>query len=183
MSDKLLVLEAQSGVGLAFGELVQRQQQGLVRFLLKFTRDLEFTEDIVQDTFVKAYVKLNTFKGESSFKTWLYRIGENTAKNKLKNQRFSQVHFNIESFNFFQDLDLDNLIYYSNIKRRIKKNIELLPKKQKEAVHLRVFEDLSFKEIARLMKTPYDTAKANYRHGLIKLRSQVLQDEIYEDWR
>ena len=181
MDDKTLVSEAQAGADLAFSELVRRQQKGLTRFILKMTRDLSFTEDVVQDTLIKAFTKIKSFRGQSSFKSWLYKIGLNTAKNKLRSQKSGQL--NIDNIHLSQNSDIENNIYLTSLKTLIQQAIERLPQKQKEAIYLRIFEDLSFKEIAELMESPYDTAKANYRHGLMKLKNGVLNNDIYREWK
>ncbi|MCB0415746.1 MAG: sigma-70 family RNA polymerase sigma factor [Bdellovibrionales bacterium] len=141
---------------------------------------MEFTEDVVQDTFIKAYTKLETFRGQSSFKSWLFKIGLNTAKNKLRSQRVGQL--NLEKVHLSHGSKVENRIYHSNVKSQILQAIERLPQKQKEAIYLRIFEDLSFKEIADLMESPYDTAKANYRHGLMKLKNSLSRNDVLEDW-
>ena len=68
------------------------------------------------------------------------------------------------------------------VQKRLTEEIEQLPSKQKTAVLLRVYEDLSFKEIAQIMDCPYDTAKANYRHGLMKLKASMGGDELLSNW-
>src|ERR1700735_1358620 len=79
-----LVREIKGGDRSAFSELVRRHQKAIYRLALRFTRDHGTAEDIVQDTFVKAYQKLDSFEERSSFKSWLFRIAINTAKNRLR---------------------------------------------------------------------------------------------------
>src|SRR5579862_2370400 len=81
-----LVREIKAGNRAAFSELVTRHQKAIYRLALRFTRDHGTAEDIVQDTFVKAYQKLESFEERSSFKSWLFRIAINTSKNKLRGQ-------------------------------------------------------------------------------------------------
>ena len=70
----------------------------------------------------------------------------------------------------------------ADLKKRIRLEVEKLPEKQRIALTLRVFEDLSFKEIAAIMECPYDTAKANYRHALLKLRERLEQEDTLQAW-
>ncbi len=152
----------------AFSELVERHQKPLLRLILRMVRDLEFAEDIVQEAFIKSYKKLATFEGRSSFKSWLFQIGINTMRNKLRSKhRFS---VNIEHVHMSTEAMGDKNIALDDLKRLIKAEVDHLPVKQKTALMLRVFEDMSFKEVAEVMDCPYDTAKANYRHALMKLR-------------
>src|SRR5687768_4108998 len=83
-SDNELVEEVKSGRIAAFAELVERHQRALLRLCLRLLKDIERSEDVVQDAFVKAYQKIHLFEGRSSFKNWLYQIALNTAKNKIR---------------------------------------------------------------------------------------------------
>src|SRR5450759_3646071 len=81
--DRQLVERAQAGDKRAFGLLVSKYQRKLARLLSRFVRDPAEVEDVAQEAFVKAYRALPSFRGDSAFYTWLYRIGINTAKNHL----------------------------------------------------------------------------------------------------
>ena len=81
--DQKLVEKAQKGDKKAFGMLVEKYQRRLNRLLSRMVRDQSEIEDIVQDSFIKAYRAIHNFRGDSAFYTWLYRIGINTAKNHL----------------------------------------------------------------------------------------------------
>ena len=81
--DQQLVEQAQRGDKHAFELLVSKYQRKLVRLLSRFIRDSTEVEDVAQETFIKAYRALPSFRGDSAFYTWLYRIGINTAKNYL----------------------------------------------------------------------------------------------------
>src|SRR5689334_6166119 len=90
-ADLDLVKDVKSGNRTAYADLVRRHQKAIYRLALRFTRDHGSAEDIVQDTFVKAYQKLDSFEERSSFKSWLFRIAINTCKNKLRGQVNSDV--------------------------------------------------------------------------------------------
>src|SRR5210317_633641 len=81
--DQKLVEKAQKGDKQAFGILVEKYQLKLYRLISRMVRDQSEIEDIVQDSFIKAYRAIGNFRGDSAFYTWLYRIGINTAKNHL----------------------------------------------------------------------------------------------------
>ena len=81
--DQELVERAQAGDKQAFERLVEKYQRKLGRLLSRFIRDHAEVEDVAQEAFIKAYRALPSFRGESAFYTWLYRIGINTAKNYL----------------------------------------------------------------------------------------------------
>ena len=169
-TDVELVAEVKLGSRGAFTELVRRHQRGLLRIVLRMTRELPLAEDIVQETFIKAYEKMDMFEGRSSFKSWLYQVGLNTAKNRFRSR--PPEEFTTDILQGGVAASSENDLVKSDVARSLRAQIDLLPERQRVAITLRVFEDLSVKEIAEIMKCPYDTAKANYRHALLKLRDQ-----------
>lgn len=178
-SDLELVEEVRAGNRVAFSELVRRHQRGLLRLVVRFTKDLDSAEDVVQDSFVKAYQKLSMFEGRSSFKSWLYRIAINTAKNKLRQDGGEDL--NIDDVRIAVRPDAESDLTQGSIKETLYEEVQKLPEKQRTALVLRVYEDLSFKEISQIMECPYDTAKANYRHALIKLREMIAKKHDLKD--
>ncbi len=152
----------------AFAELVRRHQRGLLRLVMRLTRELPLAEDIVQESFIKAYEKIELFEGRASFKSWLFQIGLNTAKNRFRAR--SPEEFTTDLQVGGVDPGAERELVKGDISRRLRAEVDRLPERQRIAISLRVFEDLSFKEIAQIMNCPYDTAKANYRHALLKLR-------------
>ncbi len=171
-TDQQLVEEVRSGQRASFSELVKRHQRGMLRLSMRFMKDLDVAQDVVQDAFIKSYEKLNMFEGRASFKSWLYQITVNTARNKLRENRYD--------FSDIDDVQLsvapvaERKMIHAAVTDLIQLEVDRLPFKQKTALVLRVYEDLSFAEIAEIMQCPYDTAKANYRHALLKLK------EIFE---
>ncbi len=170
-TDHELVEETKAGIKRSYSELVKRHQKGLLRLSMRFVKRLDIAEDVVQDAFIKAYEKLHTFEGRASFKSWLYQIAVNTARNKLRENReggidIEKVHVAVGP------VAETNLVQYS-VAEYLQDEINQLPFRQRTALVLRVYEDLSFKEIAEIMECPYDTAKANYRHALLKLRETL----------
>ena len=169
-TDLVLVEEIKRGNIEAFSELVLRHQKMLLRMAMRMTRDLEMAEDIVQESFIKAYKNIEKFEGRSSFKSWLYQIALNTAKNKMRSFKYGEV--NLEHFQLASPEQMVNQLLQEDLQQALQEEIAKLPSKQRMALNLRIFEDLSFKEIAEIMDCPYDTAKANYRHALLKLRER-----------
>lgn len=169
-TDGVLVESAKSGDSKAFSSLVLKHQQSLLRLCMRFTSSQDLAEDIVQDTFVKAYRKLSTFEGRSSFKSWLFQIAINTAKNKLRATRDTVNIDNVQiSIGGLTTEGLER----EGLRTMIREFVDELPEKQKMALTLRIYDDLSFKEIAEIMECPYDTAKANYRHGLMSIKKNL----------
>ncbi|MCB9026225.1 MAG: sigma-70 family RNA polymerase sigma factor [Bdellovibrionaceae bacterium] len=173
--DLTLIEEVKEGNIEAFSELVLRHQRVLLRMAMRVTRDLELAEDIVQESFMKAYKNLNRFEGRASFKSWIYQIALNTAKNKLRSNKYN--HINVEKINLATHSQTEGELFKEDIKKILNEEIDKLPDKQRLALTLRIYEDLSFKEISEIMDCPYDTAKANYRHALMKLRHRFEDSE------
>lgn len=167
-ADLELVEEVKNGNVSAFSELVKRHQKGLFRLCLRFLKAAEVADDVLQETFIKAYQKIHTFEGRSSFKSWIYQIGVNTAKNKLREYKYNTD--DIENVNLGVGATSDQGLNQMALSQILDMGIDSLPPKQKTALMLRIYDDMSFKEIAEIMECPYDTAKANYRHALIKLK-------------
>lgn len=159
----------------AFAWLVSKYRIHLFRLGVKMTRNFPLVEDAVQDTFIKAYQKLSGFEGRSSFKSWLYTIFLNTLRNHLRGKE----HDTLESHHLSQgDSGGEQVFYRKQIAEKIELTIAQLPERQKLAVTLRIYEELPFEEIAQIMQCPYDTAKANFRHGILKVKQALLDLQI-----
>ncbi len=176
VTDVHLIERVRAGDRQAFSELVKKYQRQVLRLALRLVGELETAEDVVQESFLKAYQKLNLFEGRSAFKSWLFQIAVNTAKNKLRSRRHDFVH--IDKVNIavapLAETKLESLALSDVIKAAIAE----LPERQRMALVLRIFEDLSFKEVAEVMECPYDTAKANYRHALLKLKAKISDQDL-----
>ena len=170
--DLALVKQVTQGNKTAFNMLVRNHQRGVYAIVFGMIKDHDTTDDIVQDTFIKAYKNIQTFEGKSSFKSWLYSIAINTAKNTLKASSLRDM------------VDYENVILHvtpragesieeQELQSLLSAEIEKLPTKQKMALTLRIFDELPFKEIAEIMECPYDTAKANFRHAINSLRKHA----------
>ena len=168
--DQKLVEKAQKGDKKAFGMLVEKYQRRLNRLLSRMVRDQSEIEDIVQDSFIKAYRAIHNFRGDSAFYTWLYRIGINTAKNhlvKLGKRPKAMNDVEIEDIENFEDAqELRNLetpessMMSAEIVASVNQTIETLPDELKEAISLREMDGLSYEEIADLMNCPIGTVRS-----------------------
>lgn len=179
-TDLQLVEEVRQGKRSSFSELVKRHQRGLLRLSMRFMKDADIAQDVVQEAFIKSFEKLNLFEGRASFKSWLYQITVNTARNKLRENRYD--FSNIDDVNLSVSANAESVLVHAAVSEIIQTEVDRLPFKQKTALVLRVYEDLSFSEIAEIMECPYDTAKANYRHALMKLKETFEAQSELQRW-
>ncbi len=168
--DQLLVERAQQGDKRAFGLLVEKYHRKLGRLLSRMIRDQAEVEDVVQESFIKAYRALHSFRGDSAFYTWLYRIGINTAKNYLvsmgrKPQVLQDVEIeDVENFDEGDDMRTldtpETALMTKEIAQTVNDAIAALPDELRTAITLRELEGLSYEDIATVMQCPIGTVRS-----------------------
>ena len=168
--DQQLVERAQRGDKQAFGLLVAKYQRKLSRLLSRFIRDPAEVEDVAQESFIKAYRALPSFRGDSAFYTWLYRIGINTAKNYLVamgRRAPTTTEFDSEEAESFEDGDQlrdintpESMLMSKQIATTVNETMADLPEELRTAITLREIEGLSYEEIAGIMNCPIGTVRS-----------------------
>ena len=168
--DQILVQRAQAGDQSAFDQLVSKYQRKLGRLLSRFIRDSAEVEDVTQEAFIKAYRALPSFRGDSAFYTWLYRIGINTAKNYLVAQGRrapTSTQFDSEEAETFESADQlrdintpESLLMSKQIGETVNAAIDALPEELRRAIVLREIDGLSYEEIAEMMDCPIGTVRS-----------------------
>ncbi|WGE90152.1 RNA polymerase sigma factor RpoE [Actinobacillus arthritidis] len=168
IADQELVERAQKGDKKAFNLLVVRYQNRVAGLLTRYV-SRDDIPDIVQESFIKAYRSLESFRGESAFYTWLYRIAVNTAKNHLtalgrRPPKEDILAEDAESFDVgvqLRESDTpENMVLSDELKRVVFDTIENLPEELKTAITLRELEGLSYEEIAEVMQCPVGTVRS-----------------------
>ena len=169
-ADQQLVERAQRGDKQAFGLLVEKYQRKLARLVSRLVRDPGEVEDVTQEAFVKAYRALPSFRGDSAFYTWLYRIGINTAKNYLVamgRRAPTSTEVEAEEAEGFDSGELlreistpESLLLTKEIAGTVNAAIEALPEELRSAIQLRELEGMSYEEIAKLMDCPVGTVRS-----------------------
>jgi RNA polymerase sigma-70 factor, ECF subfamily len=168
--DQQLVERAQHGDKHAFELLVSKYQRKLARLLSRFIRDSTEVEDVTQEAFIKAYRALPTFRGDSAFYTWLYRIGINTAKNYLVamgRRAPTTTDIDSEEAEGFEDGDQlrdlntpENELASRQIAETVNQTLAELPEELRTAITLREIEGLSYEDIANIMSCPIGTVRS-----------------------
>jgi RNA polymerase sigma-70 factor, ECF subfamily len=168
-SDQELVRRVQAGDQSAFNLLVLKYQHRVLKLVGRFVHDNAEAEDVSQEAFLKAYRALASFRGDSAFYTWLYRIAINTAKNALVSQRRRPVDFDLD----LQDPDQfdrhaklkesetpEGVLLTEEIREVVERAMEQLPEDLRTAIVLRELEGLSYEEIAEAMDCPVGTVRS-----------------------
>ena len=167
--DQQLVERVQAGDKKAFDLLVQKYQFKLVKMISRYVTDPSEAQDVAQETFIKAYRALPNFRGESSFYTWIYRIGANTAKNYLVAQGRRPPGSDVDAQDaeqyavdsLLRETDTpEGLAQREEIERTVFEAIEALPDDLRTAITLRELDGLSYEEIAQAMECPVGTVRS-----------------------
>jgi RNA polymerase sigma-70 factor (ECF subfamily) len=168
--DRELVQRAQAGEKLAFGLLVTKYQRKLYRLALRIVADPAEAEDVVQETFIKAYRALPQFRGDAAFYTWLYRIAINAARSSLESRGRrlpTQSGLNINESETFEvrshlnDVDTpETLLLNKQLAEAVNSAMEGLPAELRLTLSLREIEGLSYADIAEVMVCPIGTVRS-----------------------
>jgi RNA polymerase sigma-70 factor (ECF subfamily) len=167
--DRELAERFRSGDRSAFDVLVRRHQKGVWRIVRRYLKRDADAADVTQQVFVRAFKGLAGFRGAASVRSWLYRIAINCSLSWLRDHRREQPS------EIAEDSLTELPVAPSNIASdqdgvRLRAAIAQLPPKQKLVIELRVFDDLSFKEVAELADCTENTAKVNFHYAVKKLR-------------
>jgi RNA polymerase sigma-70 factor (ECF subfamily) len=168
-TDLELVRRAQRGERGAFDLLVLRYQHKVVKLVARLLRDPAEAEDVAQEAFVKAYRALGTFRGDSQFYTWLYRIAVNTARNSIASRQRRPVDYEADLSENEQtavetrmrhDDTPEAAALSEEIRLTVGRAVEALPEDLRTAIMLREIEGLSYEEIATAMDCPVGTVRS-----------------------
>jgi RNA polymerase sigma-70 factor (ECF subfamily) len=169
VTDQILVERVQAGDKSAFDLLVKRYQHKIIGLIGRYVQDQSEALDVAQETFIKAYKALDSFRGESAFYTWLYRIATNTAKNYLvtRNRRPPGTDIDIddvlqaESESELRDIETpENNLYRDELFGVMASALEALPEELRVALTLRELEGMSYEDIAEVMGCPIGTVRS-----------------------
>ena len=155
----------------AFDILVVKYQDRLTYSVYKFCKDLELSQDITQEAFVKAFRNIDKFRGESSFYTWIYRIAINTAKNYFSNKSRGAETYNEDILdNALSDMSLNSdnpetLLAAEEMKDAVNQAFQNLPDEIRSTLSLREYDGLSYEEIAKVQNCPIGTVRSRIFKG------------------
>jgi RNA polymerase sigma-70 factor (ECF subfamily) len=178
--DALLVKSYIAGDENALSVLINRHQSKLYGFIYSKVGDRDLTDDIFQDTFIKVIktLKSNSYNEEGKFLPWVMRIAHNLIIDHFRRNKKMPMFRETEEFSIFsimsdQSLTIENQLITEQVEQDLKRIIQELPADQREVVMMRMYQDLSFKEIAELTGVSINTALGRMRYALLNMRKVI----------
>jgi RNA polymerase sigma factor (sigma-70 family) len=183
--DSVLVNNYINGHEKSLEILIIRHKQRIFSFILSKVSDREVAEDIFQDTFIKVIntLKRGAYNEEGKFLPWVMRISHNLIIDHFRRNKRLPKFNNTDDFDIFdvlsdEMLSIENQIIKSQILEDVRNLIEELPEDQKEVLLMRMYRDMSFKEIAENTDVSINTALGRMRYALINLRKLIEKHNI-----
>ena len=183
VSDQELLRRVLSGDAPAYEDLIRRHQGKIYGLIYNMTGNKEDTEDLVQDVFVKAYHSLAKFKGDSSFYTWVYRIGVNHTLNFLKKRRkypqlsLDDVDGGIERHPAYLELSARESpvrdASIGELQQKLNKALQTLSEKHRAVVVMHDIQGIPHEEIARTLKCSHGTIRSRLFYARQQLQSEL----------
>ena len=154
----------------AFSMLVRTYQERLYWHIRKMVLSHEDSNDVLQNTFMKAWNGLDGFRGESQFSTWLYRIATNETLTFLANKRMRNANSldDVED-SLILNLRADSYFNGTEIQIRLQEAIQTLPEKQRLVFNMKYFDDITYDEMEKILGTSVGALKASYHHAVKKI--------------
>lgn len=180
VSDAILVSKYIKGDESALALLIERHQSKIYGFIYSKVSDRDISDDIFQDTFIKVIrtLKTKSYNEEGKFLPWVMRIAHNLIVDYYRHNKKMPMQRDTEEFSVFSVIhdnepNIETQIIGHQIESDLKKLIEKLPKDQKEVLVMRMYQDLSFKEISDLTGVSINTALGRMRYALMNLRKII----------
>jgi len=180
VSDALLVSKYIKGEESALSLLIERHQSKIYGFIYSKVSDRDISDDIFQDTFMKVIrtLKTKSYNEEGKFLPWVMRIAHNLIVDYYRNNKKMPMQRDTEEFSIFSIIhdnnpNIESQIIGLQIETDLRKLVEELPEDQKEVLVMRMYQDLSFKEISDLTGVSINTALGRMRYALMNLRKII----------
>ena len=185
ITDAVLVKNYIKGDESSLAVLIERHKQKIYSFIYSKVYDRDVTEDIFQDTFIKVIrtLKLGKYNEEGKFLPWVMRIAHNLVIDHFRKNNRMPKFDNTDEFNIFSvisdsSLNAEKSIIKNQVENDVKRLIEELPEDQKQVLIMRMYKDMSFKEISENTGVSINTALGRMRYALINLRKVIEKHNI-----
>ena len=183
--DALLVKNYVEGNETALATLIKRHESKIYGFIYSKIADRDISNDIFQDTFIKVIktLKSNSYNEEGKFLPWVMRISHNLIVDHFRKTKKMPMYRETEEFSIFSvmsddSLTIENKMNFDQVEVDLKKIIEELPEDQKEVLVMRMYQDMSFKEISEITGVSINTALGRMRYALMNLRKIIDKHQI-----
>ena len=183
--DALLVKNYIEGNETALSILIKRHESKIYGFIYSKIADRDISNDIFQDTFIKVIktLKSNLYNEEGKFLPWVMRISHNLIVDHFRKTKKMPMYRETEEFSIFSVMSDDSLtieakMIVDQVEVDLKRLIEELPEDQKEVLIMRMYQDMSFKEISELTDVSINTALGRMRYALMNLRKIIDKHQI-----
>ena len=174
-SDSELIRQWRGGDGTAATKLVERHAPALARFVAG-EGEHDGVDEVVQDTFVRAFGAIDTFRGDSAFRTWLFTIARRLVLDRRRSERRSRVVASVEEGDAVTTFDALDTMVADESMVRVRQAVAALSQKQREVFTLRLEQGLSYREIAELVGSTEGAARVHY-HNAMRAVKEFLDDE------
>jgi RNA polymerase sigma-70 factor (ECF subfamily) len=185
LSDNELITRYVSGDETALKQLITRHQKKVFSYILMSVKNRELAEDIFQDTFIKVIntLKSENYKEEGKFLQWVMRIANNLKIDYYRKVQRMPVFESNSDFNIFDvlngtDPSVEQKIITEQIHSDVKNLVQYLPEEQREVLEMRIYDDVSFKDIAEITGVSINTALGRMRYALINLRKLIKEKNV-----
>ena len=165
-----------------FDKFYREYREKLYSVAFRMVGNQEDAIDIVQESFTKAFQKWDSFRGEAKFYTWIYRIVINLSYDYIRRRKkikTGEIEENVVRIK--EKVESDKMVILKDIRKEIQKEIENLTPKQKSIFILKTYEELPYKEIARIVKSKEGTVKATYFQTVEKLRRNLKKKGVLKN--
>lgn len=184
--DSILVSAYIQGAESALESLIEKHKHRVYNFINSKVNDRDIAEDLFQDTFIKVIktLKNNQYNEEGKFLPWIMRIAHNLVIDYFRKSNRIPTVKNTDEFDIFQFLDdgaanAEKVLVQDQVTKDLQRLVQELPEDQKEVLVMRLYKDMSFKEIAENTNVSINTALGRMRYAIINLRKLVEENQIY----
>ena len=159
---------------IAFKQLVQQYQKPLYFHIRNIVLNHDDADDVLQNTFIKVFSNIATFKGESKLYSWIYRIATNESLTFIE-QRAKKQGVSNEEVQQKAILNLESDVYFegNEIQLKLQKAIAILPKKQQLVFKMKYFEEIKYENMSEILDTSVGALKASYHHAVKKIEEYL----------
>ncbi|WP_310594915.1 sigma-70 family RNA polymerase sigma factor [Flavobacterium sp.] len=185
IDDATLVNDYIAGNETALATLIKRHQSKIFGFIYSKVGDRDLSDDIFQDTFIKVIrtLKSNAYNEEGKFLPWVMRIAHNLIVDHFRRNKKMPLYRETEEFSIFSimtddTLTIENKLISDQVAKDLRQLVEELPSDQKEVLMMRLYQDMSFKEISEATGVSINTALGRMRYALLNLRKVIDKHQI-----